>query len=156
MALAAFLSAVVPMAVTPAWAQGPEPDVSLEAIVDEANREREEAMRARERRVAEAEARLSRMRTELEQLIARNEALRSELEARVARVDAANQENMRRLIKVYESMEPEEAASILNGVSERVALTVFSGMKGRAAAGIMAFLPTGKAAHLSEQLARPR
>lgn len=148
--------AVLFAGAVPAAAQGPEPDVTLEAIVDEANREREEAIGARERRVAEAEARLERMRAELVELIARNEALRNELQVRVAHVDEANQDRMRRLIKVYEAMEPEEAAAIINGVSERVALTLFSGMKGKAAAGIMAFLPTGKAAHLSERLARPQ
>lgn len=136
--------------------QPPQPDLSLESIVDEANRERDEALQARERNVAEAEARVDRMRADLEALIARNEALRKDLEARSQVVDQANAEGVKRLIKVYESMEPESAAPILDGVSEKVALTVLSGMKGRAAAGIMGLLPAEKAARLSERLAHPR
>jgi len=136
--------------------QPPQPDLSLEAIVDEANRERDEAIRERERKVTEAEQRVQQMQADLQALIARNEALRKDLETRGAVVDQANADGVKRLIKVYESMEPEAAAPILDGVSEKVALTVLAGMKGRSAAGIMSLLPHDKAARLSERLAHPR
>jgi len=143
-------------AAEPEAAGASGPDLSLEAVVDEANRERDAALQERERKVAEAEARLAAMRADLERLIARNEALRKEIVERAAVVNEGNADSARRLIKVYENMEPEDAARILDGVSERVALTVFAGMKGRAAAGILGLMPSDKAAHLSERLAHPR
>jgi flagellar motility protein MotE (MotC chaperone) len=151
-------AALLAPAAAPAFAAdavaGPDP--ALEAIVAEANQEREAAIRERERRVAEAEARLNAMRDEVTTLIARNEALRTELAERAAAVGQAENDRLARLIKVYEAMEPEEAAAILDGMAEPVALQVFGGMKDRAAAGIMGFMPKGKAARLGERLAHPR
>lgn len=146
------------VAPVPAFAadgvEGPDP--ALEAIVAEASQEREAAIRERERRVAEAEARLTAMRDEITALIAKNEALRTELAERAQAVGQAENERLVRLIKVYEAMEPEEAAAILDGMAEPVALQVFGGMKDRAAAGIMGFMPKAKAARLGEHLAHPR
>lgn len=132
------------------------PDPALEAIVAEANQERENTIRERERRVAETEARLTTLRAEVADLVARNTALRGELTDRAARVAEAENDRLNDLIKVYEAMEPEEAAAILDHMAEPVALAVFGGMKGRAAAGIMGFMPETKAARLGEHLARPR
>jgi len=134
--------------------QGPDP--ALEAIVAEAAQERAEAIQERERRVADAEARVAAMRDELTALIAKNEALRTELNERAELVGQAENERLTRVIKVYEAMEPEEAAAILDGMAEPVALQIFGGMKDRAAAGIMGFMPKSKAARLGERLAHPR
>jgi flagellar motility protein MotE (MotC chaperone) len=132
------------------------PDPALEAIVSEANQEREAAIQERERRVTEGEARLAAMRDEVTALIAQNETLRADLAERAKAVGQAENERVARLIKVYEAMEPEEAAAILDGMAEPVALQVFGGMKDRAAAGIMGFMPKAKAARLGERLAHPR
>ena len=132
------------------------PDEALEAVVEDAIRERENDLREREAAIASQEQRVATMRRELEQLITRNEALRQELEVRTAEIDAANSEQMRRLVKVYEAMAPEEAAPILDTMRENVALSLFATMKGKAAAGIMEFMPTDKAARLGERLARLR
>ncbi len=132
------------------------PDPALEQIVAEANQEREDAIRERERRVAEGEARLAALRDEVTALIAKNEALRTELAQRAEAVGQAENERLGKLIKVYEAMEPEEAAAILDGMAEPVALKVFGGMKERAAAGIMGLMPKAKAARLGEHLAHPR
>jgi len=157
--LAAAVVAVV-LCRVPAVARAADaaagPDPALEAIVSEANQEREAAIQERERRVAEGEARLAAMRDEVTALIARNEALRTELDQRAREVGQAENERLGRLIKVYEAMEPEEAAAILDGMAEPVALQVFGGMKERAAAGIMGALPKAKAARLGERLAHPR
>lgn len=153
-AAAVLLAALVrPAAVL---ADEPGPDPALEAIVAEANQEREDAIRERERQVAETEARLTVLRGEISDLVARNTALRDELGERAAQVAQAESDGLKDLIKVYESMEPEEAAAILDHMAEPVALAVFAGMKGRAAAGIMGLMPEAKAARLGERLARPR
>jgi len=149
---------VLVLAACPAalGAQEAGPDPALEAIVAEANQERENAIREREQKVAEAEARLTALRAEIADLVARNTALREELSERAAQVAQAENDRLAGLIKVYESMEPEEAAAILDHMAEPVALAVFAGMKGRAAAGIMGFMPEAKAARLGERLARAR
>ncbi|MFQ5509020.1 MAG: MotE family protein [Leptospirillia bacterium] len=130
--------------------------VSIESIVEEANRQREALYRERERNVADQEARLSKMRLELKALIEKNETLRREVEKRLAVLNTSNDESLRRLISVYEAMEPEEAAAILGSMRESVALQIFAGMKGKSAAGIMGFIPTEKAARLGERLAKPK
>ncbi|MBI5136128.1 MAG: hypothetical protein HZA24_02205 [Nitrospirae bacterium] len=129
-------------------------DTSIEAIVDKATRERQEAMAGREAELAAREERVKRMQADLEALIAKNEALRQELARRQEVVDRANDDKVRKLVKVYEAMTPEEAAPILNGMDERVALSLFAAMKDKAAAGIMEFMPKDKAARLGERLAR--
>ncbi len=130
-------------------------DPSIEAIVDQANKERAENLANREQRLAEQEARLARMRDDLERLISRNEALRSELVSRQEVIDRANRQKITKLVKMYEAMAPEEAAPILDKMAEQVTLSVFSRMKDKKAAGIMEFMPKQKAARLGEQLARP-
>jgi flagellar motility protein MotE (MotC chaperone) len=130
-------------------------DTSVEAIVDEATQERDKIMAEREQLLTEQETRLTRMRADLEALISRNESLRKELAKRQEKIETASSEKMRKLIKVYEAMAPEEAAPILNEMKESVVLSLFSGMKGKSAAGIMELIPKPKAARLGEKLAKP-
>ena len=130
-------------------------DPSIEAIVDQANKERAENLALREQTLADRETRLSRMRADLEQLISRNEALRAELVSRQEAIDLANKQKITKLVKMYEAMAPEEAAPILEKMEEQVTLSVFSRMKDKKAAGIMEFMPKQKAARLGEKLAKP-
>ncbi len=130
-------------------------DTSIEAIVDQANKERTEALATRDRELSDREARLTIMRSDLEKLITRNEALRADLVRRQEVIDTANQNKVKKLVKLYEAMAPEAAAPILDKMKESVVLTVFSGMKDKKAAGIMEFIPKTKAARLGEKLAKP-
>ncbi len=127
----------------------------LESVVQEAERARVQRFAKREARLSTQERRLTRLRGDLNGLIAENRALLKEIKRREGLINKANNDKIRRLIKVYEAMAPEEAAPILDTMQERTALALFAGMKGKSAAGIMEFMPTDKAAQLGERLARP-
>lgn len=60
------------------------------------------------------------------------------------------------LLKIYESMDPEEGALRIEEMREGLALDILSGMKNKTAAGILAGVDPKKAARLSEGLRKYR
>lgn len=60
------------------------------------------------------------------------------------------------LLKIYESMDPEEGALRIEQMREGLALDILAGIKNKKAAGILAGIPPKKAAKLSEGLQKYR
>ena len=60
------------------------------------------------------------------------------------------------LIKIYEAMDPEEAALRLEQMKEGLALDLLAAIKGKKAAALLAGVSPAKAARLSEGLRRHR
>ena len=81
------------------------------------------------------------------------QALETRIEAFVERHDAAESEQMRRLVKVYESMKPKDAARIFEEIDMEVLLEVAGGMKENKIAAIMANMTPRRAQELTIELA---
>ncbi len=116
----------------------------------------------RERRLQLREEQVQALQRDVEALAARQakEAKRLDKEA-----SALNEEQRRyleqdpalvHLIKIYESMDPEEGALRIEQMREGLALDILAGIKNKKAAGILAGVKPKKAARLSEGLRKYR
>lgn len=81
------------------------------------------------------------------------QSLEKRIEAFVERHDAAETEQMKRLVKVYESMKPKDAARIFEEIDMDVLLEVASGMKENKIAAVMANMTPKRAQELTIELA---
>jgi flagellar motility protein MotE (MotC chaperone) len=104
--------------------------------------DREALLKATEQKIAEEVKQMQQMKAEYEQ-------------AKTARDDAA-EANMRRLVTVYESMKPEEAARIFETMEGAVLLDVVTRMGERRLAPILAQMSPAKAQALTIAMANRR
>lgn len=148
---------------TPAT-QGPAIDTPREVIDMLDLRKRD--LDRREAAIRQNEERLIIVRTEIEQLLAKNEALAKLMQSAGAKQDqqaktaldkerqVQEQKNQRQaqLAKIYESMPPEEAAERLERMPDRKAIEILRLVKGKTAGAILAQVKVDRAAKLTEQL----
>jgi flagellar motility protein MotE (MotC chaperone) len=110
---------------------------------------RETGMTARESLLAAAEQKLSGRAAELQALQKKLEALEA---ARQEREDTSWQ----RLVKLYETMKPRDAATIFNELEMPVLLQVVDRMKEAKAAPVLAAMQPDKARDVTTQIAKLR
>lgn len=118
------------------------------------------ALREREARLAEAEARNAereRALAEAEEEVARGLAALSDAEeavsALLALADTAAETDISRLVAMYEAMKPAEASALFDQMDPVFAAGFLGRMRSDAAAGVLAGLPPEKAYALSVVLA---
>ncbi|KPQ06419.1 MAG: hypothetical protein HLUCCA12_10535 [Rhodobacteraceae bacterium HLUCCA12] len=109
---------------------------------EESLREREAALRARESQMASAIGQLQ------DQIAALQDA-EEELAATMALADRAAEEDIARMIRVFESMKPEEAAQVFAEMAPEFAAGFLARLSPEAAAEIMAGLTPDRAYLLS-------
>lgn len=148
--------------------QGPAIDTPRE-VIDMLDLRRRDLDR-REEAVRQQEERLMMVRTEIEQLLAKNEAVEKRIQNARAKQDQQAtdvktqqakviqdrerqaQDQKSQLAKMYESMPPEEAAARLERMPDRKALEILRLVKGKTAGSILAQVKVDRAAKLTEQL----
>lgn len=108
-------------------------------------RKREEQVRAREMELRELEMQVTDKIRKLEAIEA---SLKTELEA--YKVVAG--ERVKQLVKIYSTMKPKAAATLMNNLDQDVAVQVILGMKGEIAGAILAGMEPPKAAAISQKL----
>jgi flagellar motility protein MotE (MotC chaperone) len=111
----------------------------------------------REERIQDDEQRLAALRQDLEALATRQEKAIAEAMAfresqKSTEETDQSQESLKHLIKVYEAMDPEEAALRISQMNEPLALDILAGIKDKKAAGMLAGIEPGKAAKLTQGL----
>ncbi len=112
-----------------------------------------ELLRQREQELSVKEAQLKQLETELNEKIKHLETLEASIRQEVALYQQISDERISHLVKIYSSMKPKAAASLMNNMDLDVATEVFINMKGDIAGGIIANMDTRKAALISKQLA---
>jgi len=137
--------------------QSDVPPMTPELTLVEKLQARLAQLEEREQRLRDDEQRLSALRQDLKELAARQE--KAIAEAMAIREEHAttedsdqSQESLNHLIKVYEAMDPEEAALRISEMDEALALDILAGIKDRKAAGMLAGVEPAKAAKLSQGL----
>ena len=112
----------------------------------------------RERRLQKKEERVEGLQRDLEQLAARQTLEAQRLSEREAALKAERNRlveedpSLTHLTKVYEAMDPEEAALRIEKMKEGLALDLLARLKGKKAAGVLANVRPEKAARLTEGL----
>lgn len=144
-----------------ASSKGGEKEAPARAGADEAGggaglTQRAEEIGRREAAVKREEEKLKDLKKEMEQRIAHLEKLKTDVEASLKKVEDEREQNFRHLVKVYESMPPEEAAARMEKLDDKVALALLSRMKGKTAGKILAAVDATRAARLSEALAEKK
>ncbi|MEO7859077.1 MAG: hypothetical protein ABIU05_01335, partial [Nitrospirales bacterium] len=135
---------------------------SAEIILLEQLQARLKEVEERERALQQREERLTALQQDLEALAARQTKEGKRL---VGEASSLAEEQRRyveqdpaliHLIKIYESMDPEEAALRIAEMREGLALDILASIKDKKAAGVLAGVEPVKAARLSEGLRRYR
>ncbi len=149
--------------------QGPAVDVPREILemLDLRKKEldrREELLRAEEERLMVLKAEIEQIVTKHEQAVEAAEKRRvqeQEQRAKATQERKAQEDqraaerreaHQRALAKMYEAMEPEEAAARLEKLPDPVAVAVLRLLRGKAAGAILAQVKPARAAKLTEQL----
>lgn len=81
------------------------------------------------------------------------EALKAEINGLLGQADAREKAEVARLVKVYESMKPKDAAAVLSRLDDKVQVPVAAAMKERQLAAVMAAMRPDDAKTLTEKLA---
>ena len=94
------------------------------------------------------------IREEINHKIATLTQLRNEIRAHMAEKKAVKAQNLKHLIKVYSTMKPQKAASLIDKLDIDFAIALLSNMKGDAVGNILTFVNLEKAARISEGLVK--
>jgi flagellar motility protein MotE (MotC chaperone) len=130
--------------------QGPALDMPQE-ILDMLN-QRQRAVERREEAMRTEETRLLSLKKDIEQLLARQQQLsRTGPNAKkLPDAESAAKTSVDQVVKIYETMPPEEAAVRLEKLPTDMALEVLRALKGKTAGTILASVRPDKAAKLTE------
>ncbi|NKB48474.1 MAG: hypothetical protein GKS02_03805 [Alphaproteobacteria bacterium] len=109
----------------------------------------EKELEARERLLNVTEERL-------DSRIAELQLLRDSIEALVRQYDEQEESELQSIVKIYETMKPKDAASILGDLDMRILLGIMEAMKERKSASILAAMEPKRAREVTTELARQR
>jgi flagellar motility protein MotE (MotC chaperone) len=110
----------------------------------------------REEALKKEEQRLNALKMDVDEKIDRYTKLLAQVETVLKRIEQARQERVESVVKAYESMPPEEAASRITALDDETALLLLQGMKSKKAGLIMAAMEPRKAANLTRRLTAHR
>ena len=113
---------------------------------DELKREEEE--------LAKKRAELMAILEEMNNKIAIITQLRNKIRAEMGRKKTIQEKELRHLKKIYSSMKPQKAASLIEKLDMGFAVELLANMKGDAVGSILSFVDIEKAAKITEQLAK--
>ncbi|OQX20572.1 MAG: hypothetical protein BWK76_00720 [Desulfobulbaceae bacterium A2] len=99
--------------------------------------------------LAERENELKRLEVEVDKKLTELTRLRQELEEMMAQRSEDEQKRIKDLARMYEKMAPEKAARLIVTLDEGLAIAILSGMKTKAAAKLLNFMEKDKGAKLS-------
>lgn len=119
----------------------------------QALRERKTKLDLKEKELIELEEELQKQKAEIEVRIKQLEDLRGQISTALkGRIDV-DQERVMKLVETYSTMKPKQAAEILSGLDEDLAVEVLGKMKKKNVAEIMNLLEPAKARSISEKYA---
>jgi flagellar motility protein MotE (MotC chaperone) len=118
--------------------------------------ERQAHLDAREQQLVKREEELRVLQQQVEEKLSRLTTLRKEVGALFEEKEAFDEKRFEHLVKVYEGMKPEEAASLVERLSEDTAVKMLFRMKDKKVGQILGFVKPEVAVKLSEHLAAQR
>lgn len=115
-----------------------------------ARRQKELDIREDELRVREA--RLDGIKADLDARALEIKKAHAEIEASLKKLDEAGTERVKRLVKIFESMGPEDAAPRLEKLDQDIAVLILSTISEKKAAKILSFIEPSRSARLSQAI----
>lgn len=144
--LAMALAVLAPFSVS-----GQEAEVSSveeRRVLVELEKEKERLL-AREKKLDAREIELKTLAAEVDKKIQKLKEEREFLERLLADHQEVSSQKIRELAKIYERMDPAEAAPILEALDEKLVIGILSGMKSKSAGRLLGRMDEKKAVRLS-------
>ena len=129
-------------------------DAELEVLQSLSQRRQE--LKARERELEEKDKLLEVAQKRLDEKFVELEGLRTQIENLIGKQQEVEEERFKKLVKIYETMKPDDAARIFNELQFDVLLSVVDRMSERKTAPIMARMDPIRARYLSTKLAEQK
>jgi flagellar motility protein MotE (MotC chaperone) len=107
--------------------------------------QREQGLNSREQLIQAADDKLDARVNQLQ-------SLKTQIQALLDQANKTSADDTVRMVKVYESMKPKDAAAVLTTMSDEVRLPIAAGMKDRALAAILGAMTPDAARDLTEKL----
>jgi flagellar motility protein MotE (MotC chaperone) len=137
-------------------------DVSTESLVTdtersmlEAIKRRESELDYRENELEKYEQRLAVINGELDQRMKQFKATKVVVDKALVKLKAAEDKRTMRVVKIYESMAPEEAAVRIEKLDSKTAVMILSTMKEKKAGAVMGLMGVAKAVKYSQMMNKP-
>lgn len=127
-------------------------DPSLRAAIDEQKTD----LADRSRRIVEGEAVLAATAARASAQIERLTAVKKDVEALLRQRSNMQSEDLKRMVTIYETMKPRDAARIFNELETAVVIDVLDRMQERRSAPIIAELEDNKAREVTRQILQRR
>ncbi len=121
------------------------------ASVYKALKKKEEDLEKKERRLAQLEEELQVQKEEIEKQLKEMNEMRRNISSKLDKKVTADQESLEKLVGVYSSMKPQNAATIISQIDDELAVKVLGQMKKTNAAEILNYIEPKKARMLSEK-----
>lgn len=119
-------------------------------LADIARRQKELDFREEDIRVREA--RLTGIKADLDARAAELKKTLAQIEASLKKLDEAGTERVKKLVKIFESMSPEDAAPRLEKLDQEIAVLILATISEKKAAKILAFIEPARSARLSQAI----
>lgn len=109
-------------------------------------------LKEKEKYLEKRKMQLVALQEEINNKIAKLTRLRNEIRAEMAVKKTGEERKLKHLIKIYSAMKPQKAASLIEKLDLKLAIELFSRMKGDIVGDILSFVHIEKAAKISEGL----
>ena len=129
-------------------AQKDDKDMGPMALINKRQKELDQ----REEELNASEKRLLAIKNDIDIRIIELNKVHSRINEFLKKIDDANDLRNKKIVRIYESMSPEDAAARLEKLDEKMAIMILASMNEKKAAKILSFVEVGKAAKLSEAL----
>jgi flagellar motility protein MotE (MotC chaperone) len=111
-----------------------------------------EIIRQKEERLKTREMEIKELEKQLQEKIKSLEVIEASIKNDLNSYKVINSDRIKQLVKIYSSMKPNAAATLMNNIEANVAVQVFIGMKGDIAGGILSYMEPIKAAGITQKL----
>ena len=140
--------AIASQAVEEKAAQAPARGTDEKGLLAAINRKEQEIVE-REGELKRKEERLNVIKRDIEARLAELRKVHQEIESLVRKINEADDERTRKIVKIYESMSPEEAATRIEGLDREMAVMILSAMSEKKAAKILGLVDVKRSVELS-------
>lgn len=130
----------------------PSMDIPEERKLLESIRKRERELDMKAEALRDERERLQELRRDVESAVERLEEKKASLERLTKEIEAVKDERIQRLVKIYASMSPEEAAPRIEELDKEVAVLILASMRPSSAGKILGLVNVEKSVSLSQSL----
>lgn len=136
----------------PDQSSSPPPAINMEIL--ETVKKRNEELDAKSAALDEREKQLNMLQLTIDGKLQKMNDVQKKIEQLLTAREDLIDRSIKHLVKVYSSMKPDEAASLIEKLDEDISIQILSKMKGKSAAKILEKMSTEMGSKLSDKIAK--